>query len=80
MTARASTAAPSLLEGRGPVAAADALRIELISSRTEIARLWQEVEQTVGVDALTATWAWTETWLEHFGDLVPHRFAVAFAP
>lgn len=80
MTARVSTAAPSLLEGRGPATAADALRIELISSRTEIARLWQEIEQAVGVDALTATWAWTETWLEHFGDLVPHRFAVAFAP
>ncbi len=38
-------------------------------------RLWEELEQQASAP-LTSSWRWTETWLEHFGDLIDHRFAV----
>jgi hypothetical protein len=41
-----------------------------------IAKLWQEIEGRVGTGGLACSWAWTETWLRHYGDLVPHRFVV----
>jgi len=46
------------------------------TERAAAGRLWQELERPVR-PPLAASWRWTETWLEHFGDLVPHRFAVA---
>ena len=42
----------------------------------EAARAWQTLETRAGEGALACSWDWTETWLRHFGDLVPHRFAV----
>ena len=39
-------------------------------------RLWQSLEARVGEGAITSSWDWTETWLQHYGDLVPHAFAV----
>jgi Acetyltransferase (GNAT) domain len=43
------------------------------------ARLWQAIEERVGGGALACSWDWTGTWLEHYGDLVSHRFAVGDA-
>lgn len=37
---------------------------------------WQRLEQRVAEPALMCSFAWTQTWLDHYGDLVPHRFAV----
>jgi hypothetical protein len=37
--------------------------------------IWEELETRTNAP-LACTWRWTETWLDHYGDLVPHRFAV----
>jgi len=39
-------------------------------------RTWKELESRLGGGGLACSWLWTGTWLEHYGDLVPHRFAV----
>lgn len=41
------------------------------------APVWQELERSLGSPGLTCGWTWTRTWLDHYGDLVPHQFAVA---
>lgn len=46
------------------------------SEREAAAGVWKALETRVGGDALACSWDWTEVWLEHYGDLVPHRFAV----
>lgn len=80
MTARLSTAFPPLVGERNMLTAPESIRVELITSRHDAARIWRDVERMVGIDALMASWAWTDAWLEQFGDLVPHRFAVASGP
>jgi Acetyltransferase (GNAT) domain len=45
------------------------------AERAAAAALWQEVEARTS-PRLACSWKWTETWLEHYGDLIPHRFAV----
>ena len=37
--------------------------------------IWEELETRTNAP-LACTWRWTETWLDHYGDLVPHRFAL----
>jgi CelD/BcsL family acetyltransferase involved in cellulose biosynthesis len=37
---------------------------------------WAAVEATTTLP-LACSWRWTELWLRHFGDVVPHRFAIA---
>jgi len=39
-------------------------------------RTWKDLESRLGGRGLACSWLWTCTWLEHYGDLVPHRFAV----
>lgn len=39
-------------------------------------RVWRELEARLAPGWLTCSADWTETWLEHYGRLVPHRFAV----
>ena len=38
---------------------------------------WADVERRVPGSSLTVGWDWTETWLAHFGSVVPHRLVVA---
>jgi Acetyltransferase (GNAT) domain len=45
------------------------------AERTAAADLWREVEARTSAP-LACSWKWTETWLDHYGDLIPHRFAV----
>lgn len=80
MTARLSTALPSLLGERDAKTAPGLIRVEFITSHSDAAHIWRDLERSIGIDALTATWAWTDAWLEQFGDLVPHRFAVGLGP
>lgn len=47
------------------------------SEIAEIAPLWRTLEQSLDRPGLACGWTWTETWLAHYGDLVPHHFAVA---
>lgn len=38
---------------------------------------WRGLERALGHPGLACSWAWTETWLEHYSDVVDHRFVVA---
>jgi hypothetical protein len=68
MTAIASDSAS---ERRISVRMLDATR------RTAVRELWLGLERVLGgAPSLTSSWAWTEAWLEQFGDAVRHRFAV----
>ena len=42
-----------------------------------VAPVWTELEARAGGVGLACSWAWTETWLDQFADIVPHEFAVA---
>lgn len=54
------------------------VRVRWLSSgqRSEAGDAWQRIEAELGGARLACSWAWTETWLEHYGDAVRHRFAV----
>jgi len=49
------------------------------SARAEAAERWTTLETTLASTALSCSWAWTETWLAHYGDVVPHRFLLGSA-
>ncbi len=63
---------------RIPTFTCGSMRVRMLTPAdpASIAPVWQEVEQRVGTGSLANSWAWTETWLRHYGDLVPHRFVV----
>lgn len=46
------------------------------TDRTAAAGAWMDVERRTGSLAVSCSWAWTETWLSSYGDVVPHRFVV----
>ncbi len=48
------------------------------SQRGEVLALWRSLESALGSVGITCTAAWTESWLHHFGDLVPHQFGLAW--
>ncbi len=47
-------------------------------ARANVMALWKSLEHQLAPVAVTCAAAWTEGWLKHFGDLVPHRFGVAW--
>lgn len=46
------------------------------SGRAAAGHTWMEIERRTGSQAVSCSWSWTDTWLSHFGDVVPHRFVV----
>jgi CelD/BcsL family acetyltransferase involved in cellulose biosynthesis len=62
---------------RRPARAVDCLVVELLpaTARERAATTWRELEAVYGA-GVAESWDWVETWLDHYGDLVPHRFAV----
>lgn len=54
------------------------IRLRVIPStrRRVAAAVWRSLEADVGAPGLACSWAWTSTWLEHYGDVVDHRFVV----
>lgn len=57
---------------------ADLMLKELPSTeRIKAERIWLELESEHGSGGLTTSWLWTSTWLDVFGDQVPHLFLVA---
>jgi CelD/BcsL family acetyltransferase involved in cellulose biosynthesis len=62
---------------RRPMCAVDGLAVELLpaAERDPAAATWQRLEALHGA-GVAESWDWVGTWLDHFGDLVPHRFAV----
>jgi len=57
--------------------AGQSIAIRLVRSRAEIAPIWQRLEKTLHSAGLANSWAWTECWLNAYGDLVRHWFVVA---
>lgn len=57
-------------------AAAPQLKMLPASSRAEAMFLWRSLELELGNRRLMCSSVWTDTWLDHFGSLVPHQFAV----
>ena len=55
-----------------------AVRVLSASERPAAEEVWQALEARVTPSpGLTCGWAWTGTWLDHFGEVVPHGFVVA---
>lgn len=51
----------------------------LESAKTEEARaIWRALETTIKDITLAASWVWTETWIETYGDFIPYFFIVAY--
>ncbi len=46
------------------------------TERESVMGWWKQLENDLGEVSLASSAAWTETWLEHYGDLVQHRFVV----
>lgn len=44
--------------------------------RDDVGAAWERLEAAVGDGTVVRSWAWTRTWLEHFGDLLDHRFVL----
>ena len=38
--------------------------------------LWKDIAAKFQPGRLACSWEWTQTWLDHYGDLIPHRFAI----
>lgn len=55
-----------------------ALRVLPSTDRAGAGRAWTALEAADDADLpVFAGWAWTSTWLEHYGDAVEHQFLVA---
>src|SRR5947209_5164101 len=52
--------------------------VELLpaKARSAVSVEWQRLETQVQDARLATSWIWTETWLDHYVDVVPHWFAV----
>jgi CelD/BcsL family acetyltransferase involved in cellulose biosynthesis len=51
-------------------------RTILASARADAGALWRTLEERLDDPPLACSWAWTETWLDAYGDAVGHRFVV----
>ena len=49
------------------------------SERSAAGEIWQALEARIDGGGLACSWDWTSVWLDHYGDVVPHRFAVGMA-
>lgn len=52
------------------------LRVLPASQRPAVAEVWRAVEAAADATPFCG-WEWTSTWLRHYGEVVPHVFAVA---
>lgn len=48
------------------------------SGRAEAEAIWRDLEARAE-PGLSTSWDWTSTWLDHFGEVVSHRFALGYA-
>jgi len=46
-------------------------------ARGEVGEAWCALEAELGHASVMCSWDWTDTWLEHYGDVVRHRFVRA---
>jgi hypothetical protein len=47
------------------------------TQRAEAESIWIELETRISDAGIACSWDWTGTWLDHYGEVVPHRFALA---
>lgn len=61
-----------------PAFSVPGLRLEPLASaqRDQAKRIWTGLLHQTGDADITTSWAWVSSWLESFGDVVPHRFLV----
>lgn len=54
------------------------LHVEILDShqRDLAALAWAEIEQDSATLPVVCRWAWTDVWLDHYGDSRTHRFAI----
>lgn len=45
--------------------------------RATVMTHWQELEQTLASMAIACSFDWVDTWLNHYGDQIPHQFVIA---
>lgn len=71
--------APSRTAATGGTRPAAPLTIELRSAteRGPVMALWQALEQSLAPVAISCSYVWVDTWLRHFGNLIPHQFVIA---
>jgi CelD/BcsL family acetyltransferase involved in cellulose biosynthesis len=62
-----------------PATLTSALRLHLLPRHDHrgARRAWRALETAIGAPLGPVSWAWTDAWLTHYGDVVEHRFAVA---
>jgi hypothetical protein len=55
-----------------------AVSVSLLPSaeRSLVAEIWKDLETRLASSSITCSWDWTETWLNYYGDLVPHYFVI----
>lgn len=60
------------------LATPDTIRIRFVPGHGagDIGELWTRLERRFDSSAIMCSWAWTETWLRHYGDRVDHCFAI----
>ncbi len=46
------------------------------TAQSEVSSVWNALEARFGDGALTCSWDWTESWVRHYADVVPVRFAI----
>jgi hypothetical protein len=72
---------PTIESTKSSTAAAEkpALRLRMLPSslRSEALYLWRKLENELSNRRLACSSIWTQTWLDHFGELIPHQFVVA---
>jgi hypothetical protein len=44
------------------------------ADRDRVGQLWRALETGMEPPLWSSSWEWTSLWLDHFGDLAPHRF------
>lgn len=68
---------PLLRVLRHPAPTVDGVTVELLpaADRDLAGATWRVLEEQHGA-GIADSWAWVDTWLDHYGDLIPHRFAI----
>ncbi len=55
------------------------LEVRSQSESSYVLQLWRQLEHRIGDRGLLASADWAEVWIEGYGDLVPHRFVLAYS-
>src|SRR4051812_24571765 len=73
-------ALPSAIQ-RDAARTAGGLVVDVLSAdqRALAAKTWRALEASIEV-GVADSWDWIETWLDHYGDMSRHRFAIGHGP